>query len=166
MKMKFVVFLLFLILGCRCDVQILIDRNGDYNITINNQLWLRSSRTAIYADDRWYSTEDKSLSLVGITTAEGTDPNLGRWNETKVTYDLARSGKTTQVIAHIRQWDGVSAFTFHLETGDTELTTKIALGNDTIRTVFPSFIVEKINTNDDRGYITLGGNTEFFYLQL
>ena len=162
--MHLVVFLL-LILRCWCDIQVLIDSYGDYNITINNQLWLRSSRTAIYADDRWYSTEDKSLSFVSITTAEGTDPNLGRWNETKVTYDLVRTGKTTPVIAHIRQWSMVSAFTFHLETGDIELTAKIGLGNDTVRTVYPSFLIEKMNINDDRGYITLGGNIGFFYIR-
>ena len=81
--MHLVVFLL-LVLGCSCDIQVLIDQNGNYNVTINNQIWLRSSRTAIYADDRWYSTEDKSLSLTGISTARGTDPNLGNWNETKL----------------------------------------------------------------------------------
>ena len=163
--MHLVVFLL-LILGCQCDIQILIDRTGNYNITVNNQVWLRSSRTAIYVDDQWYSTEDKSLTLIDITTAEGTDPNLGRWNETKVTYDLVRSGKTTPVIAHIRQWSMVSALTFHLETGDRELTTNITLSNDAIRTVYPSFLIEKMDMNDDRGYITIGGEIQLFCLLL
>ena len=161
--MHLVVFLL-LLLGCRGDIQVLIDRTGDYNITVNNQVWLRSSRTAIYVDDQWYSTENNSLALVGITTAEGTDPNLGHWNETKVTYNLIRSEKTTPVIAHIRQWSAVSAFTFHLETGDRELTTNTTLSNDAIRTVYPSFLIEKIDMNDDRGYITIGGEIEIFCL--
>ena len=155
--MHLVIFSLLLIIGCWCEIQVSIDPNGDYNITVNNQVWLRSSRTAIYIDDRWYSTENKSLSLVNITTAEGTDPNLGCWNETKITYTLVSSGKTTPIFAHIRQWSMVSAFTFHLETGDRELTTTIGLSRDTVRTVYPSFLIEKMSVNDDRGYITLGG---------
>jgi hypothetical protein len=154
--MHLVVFVLVLV-GCWCDIQVSIDQNGGYNFTVNNQIWLRSSRTAIYVDDRWYSTEDKSLSLVSITTAQGTDPNLGSWNETKFTYNLIRSEKATLIVAHIRQWSMISAFTFDLETGDQALTTQIALSNETVRTVFPSFLIEKMNMNDDRGYISLGG---------
>jgi hypothetical protein len=156
LKMRLFVFLL-LIVGCSCDLQILIDSNGGYNITINNKVWLRSSRTAIYADDRWYSTEDMSLPLVSITTAEGTDPILGNWNETRLTYNLVRSQKPTPIVARIRQWDLVSALTFYLETGDVELTTNTVLHMDDVRTVFPSFFVEKMDQNDHRGYFRVGG---------
>ena len=41
------------------------------------------------------------------------------------TYNLVRNENTTSIVAHIRQWSIVSAFTFHLETGDRDLTTKI-----------------------------------------
>ena len=99
--MRLVVFFL-LIVGCCCDIQVLTDHNGGCNITINNQLWFRSSRTGIYTDDRWYSTEDKSLSLINIITAHGTDPNLGRWNKTKLNHQLVRSQKTASVVTHIR----------------------------------------------------------------
>lgn len=157
MKMQVVVFLL-LILGCSCDIRVLIDQNGNYNITVNNRVWLRSSRTAIYADDQWYSTENKTISLTSITTDQGVDPNLGSWNETKLNYNLIRTGKTTPIIAHIRQWNMISAFTFQLETGDNELTTSAALSHEDIRTVFPSFLIEQMDVNDNRGYITLGGN--------
>jgi hypothetical protein len=161
--MHFVVFLL-LIVGCWCDIRVQVDQKGGYNITVNNQLWLRSSRTAIYVDDQWYSTENNSLSLISITDEQGTDPNLGSWNETKLTYNLVRNQATTSIVAHIRQWSIVSAFTFHLETGDTALTNKMPLDFDSVRTVFPSFHIEKIDANDQRGYVTFAGKVEFFYI--
>jgi hypothetical protein len=100
--------------------------------------------------------------LLGITTAQGIDPYLGSWNETKLTYNLVRNQATTSIVAHIRQWSLVPAFTFHLETGDTALTNQILLTMDQVRTVFPSFHIEKIGVNDQRGYFTLGGEIEFF----
>ncbi len=148
---------------CWSDMQVRIDQHGEYNITINNQVWLRSSRTAIYADDRWYSTEDKSLAFIGITTAQGTDPNLGSWNETILRYNLVRSEKTTSIVARIRQWSIISALTFYLETGDTILTTNRTLETDEVRTVFPSFVIEKMQQNDERGYFTFGGEIEIFH---
>jgi len=159
--MRLVVFLL-LIVGCWCDISVVIHQNGAYNITVNNQLWLRSSRTAIYVDDRWYSTENNSLPLISITTAQGTDPILGAWNETKLTHNLVRNQTTTSIVAHIRQWNIVPALMFHLETGDTPLTNKIPLDMEEIRTVFPSFYIEKIDVTDQRGYFTVGGEIQFF----
>jgi hypothetical protein len=163
--MRLVVFLL-LVVACWCDIRVSVDQTGAYNISVNNRLWLRSSRTAIYVDDRWYSTENNSLPLVSITEAQGTDQNLGNWNETIVTYNLVRSQTTTPIVAHIRQWSTASAFTFHLETGDADLTSRISLDFDQIRTVFPSFRIEKIDANDDRGYFTLAGNKEPFSILL
>ena len=107
--MRLVVFLI-VIVGCWCDIRVLIDENGGYNITVNNQIWLRSSGIGIYVDDRWYSTENNSLPLLGITTAQGTDPYLGSWNETKLTYNLLRNETATSIVAHIRQWSIVSSF--------------------------------------------------------
>jgi hypothetical protein len=163
--MRLVVFLL-LVVGYSCDICVLIDQNGRYNITVNNVLWLRSSRTAIYADDQWYSTDNNSLPLVSITTAQGTDSYLGNWNETKLIYNLIRNQSTTSVVAHIRQWSMVPAFTFYLETGNTTLTSSTGLDLNQIRTVFPSFYVEKTNTNDQRGYITIGGKLLCFRIIL
>ncbi|CAF0939280.1 unnamed protein product [Adineta steineri] len=154
--MRLVVFLLFIV-GCWCDIKVLVDQNGGYNITINNQVWLRSSRTAIYVDDRWYSTENQSLPLVSVSTDQGTDPNLGSWNETKLTYNLVRNQTSTSIIAHIRQWNIVSAFTFHLETGDKTLTNHVALDMEQIRTVFPSFNIESMDMNDQRSFFSFGG---------
>jgi hypothetical protein len=157
LEMHLFVFLL-LIVACGCDVRVSVDQTGAYNISVNNQLWLRSSRTAIYVDDRWHSTENNSLPLVSITEGQGTDPYLGNWNETKVTYNLVRSQTTIPVVAHIRQWSTASAFTFHLETGDAALTSRIALDFDQVRTVFPSFRIEKIDAGDQRGYFTIAGH--------
>ena len=154
--MRLLVFLL-LIVACWCDVRISVDQTGAYNITVNNQLWLRSSRTAIYADDRWYSTETNSLPIVSIVEAQGTDPYLGSWNETRITYNLVRNQTTTQPIASIRQWSAAPAFTFHFDVGDIALTNKIALDFEQIRTVYPSFNIEKTDANDQRGYFTFGG---------
>ncbi|CAF5132387.1 unnamed protein product, partial [Rotaria magnacalcarata] len=119
--------------GCWCDVTVLIDQNGGYNITVDNQIWLRSARTAIYVDNRWYSTEDNSLPLTNISTAQGNDPNLGSWNETILTYNLARNQSSTPVVARIRQWNIVSAFTFHFETGDKALTDRLPLDMEQVR---------------------------------
>lgn len=149
-------FLLF-IAGCWCDVRVQIDQKGGYNITVNDQLWLRSARTAIYADDRWYSTDDNSLPLASIATAQGTDPNLGSWNETQMIYSLVRNQTPTVVTARIRQWDIVSAFSFHLDIGNRDLTNRIALDMEDVRTVFPSFYIEQTDGNDQRGYFTFGG---------
>jgi hypothetical protein len=149
--------LLSLIVVSWCDLRVVIDQNGEYNITVNNQLWLRSSRIAIYVDDQWYSSENNSLLLVSVTVAQGIDPNLGSWNETKLNYNLIRNQTSTSIVAHIRQWNLISAFTFHLETGNNALTNKISLDMAQVRTVFPSFHIEKIDTNDQRGYFTFAG---------
>jgi hypothetical protein len=164
--MRLIVFLL-LVVACWGDVRVSVDQTGAYNISVNNQLWLRSSRTAIYVDDRWYSTEiNNSLPLISITEAQGTDPNLGSWNETRLTYSLVRNQTTTPVIAQIRQWSSASAFTFHLDIGDVALTNNIALDFEQVRTVFPSFYIEKTDANDQRGYFTFGGEKKFFSIVL
>jgi len=163
--MHLAVFLL-IIIGCYCDVRVLLNQYGGYNITVNNQLWLRSSRTAIYADNQWYSTENNSLPLINITVAQGIDPYLGSWNETKLIYSLIRNQTSTLIIAHIRQWTAASAFTFHLDIGDVALTNRLALDFEQVRTVFPSFCIEKTDTNDQRGYFTFGGEKKFFCIVL
>jgi len=162
--MRLLVFL-FLIVGCWGDLRVLVDENGGYNIAVNNQIWLRSSRTAIYVDDQLYSTENNTLSLLGVTTAEGNDPYLGSWNETNFTYNIIRNQTFSSVVAHIRQWSIVPAITFHLETGGTALPSIIPLDMEQIRTVFPSFHIEKIDTNE-LGYFTFEGEIEFFYIVL
>lgn len=154
--MKLFLFLL-LIVSCSCYVKVSIDDKGAFNITVNDRVWLRSARTALFADNRWYSTEDNSLPLVEIKTAEGTDPLLESWNETQIIFNLVRPQGSTQVVAHIRQWSLVSAFTFHLDVGSNDLTNDISLDYDDVRTVFPSFYIEQTDTNDNRGYFTYAG---------
>jgi hypothetical protein len=155
--MYHLVFLL-VIVGCSCDIKVSIDRKGGYNISINNNLWLRSSRTALYVDNKWYSSDDNSLPLINMSTAQGTDPNLGSWNETQLNYNLVCNGTHTTVVASIRQWHEISAITFHLDTGNKVLTNTKPLDADTVRTVFPSFHIEKIDgKEDERGYFIFAG---------
>ena len=152
---------LLLIVGCWCDIKVLVDQKGGYNITVNSSIWLRSSRTAIYVDNKWYSSDDNSLPLINLAYEQGNDPNLGSWNETQLIYDLPRNGTSTKVVGHIRQWHVVSAITFHLDTGDQMMTNTVPLNMDEVRTVFPSFSIEQIDMNDQRGYFTLSGETDF-----
>jgi hypothetical protein len=77
MKMHLVFF--FLIIGCYASIEVLIDEKGGYVIDINGRKWLQSSRTALYVDNKWYSSDDKSLPLINITTNQGTDRNLGEY---------------------------------------------------------------------------------------
>ena len=129
--------LLLLIVGCSCDIKVSVDQKGDYNISINNNLWLRSSHTALYVDNKWYSSDDNSLPLLNISSDQGDDPNLGSWNETQLNFDLLRNGTHTKIVATIRQWNDISAITFHLNTGNEILTNTKPLDADAVRTVFP-----------------------------
>ncbi len=74
--MHFLVLLL-LIVGCWCDIKVSIDQKGGYKISIDSNTWIRSSRTALYVDNKWYSSDDNSLPLTNISTDQGNDPNLG-----------------------------------------------------------------------------------------
>jgi hypothetical protein len=152
----------FLIVGCFGDIKVSINEKGAYNISINDYVWLRSANTAIYADDRWYSTMDNSLPLTDVSFAEGNDPNLGSWNETQLNYDLVRSGIHTKIVGRIRQWGDISAITFHLDTGDQIITSTVPLNREQVRTIFPSLHIEQIDMNDDRGYFTFSGKIFLF----
>ena len=155
--MRLVVFFL-LLAHCYCDLQVSVDRTkGSYSISIGSQLWLQSSHIALYADDRWYSSNDSSLSLIDTRLAQGDDPYLGSWNETQLIYKLSRNGAVQNITGHIRQWLYQPAISFHLDTGDQMLTNNHLLNSTEIRTVFPSFNIEKINSDDNRGFFTFQG---------
>ncbi len=153
--------LLFLIVGCSGDVRVSVDQKGGYNISIGDRLWLRSSRTAIYVDNTWYSSDNNSLPLTNVAYEQGNDPNLGGWNETQLIYDLVRNETHTKIVGHIRQWSAFSAITFHLDTGDEMMTNTVPFNIDHVRTVFPSFHIEQIDQNDQRGYFTFEGDFLF-----
>jgi hypothetical protein len=159
--MHLLVFFL-LVLGCWCDIKVTVDNKGAYNISVDDNLWLRSAHTALYADNKWYSSDDNTLPLTGISYDQGNDPNLGGWNETQLNYDLDRSGMHSKVVGRIRQWSEVSAITFHLDTGDQVLTNTVPLDANTVRTVFPSFKIEQIQKRDERGFFTFEGEILFF----
>lgn len=156
--MRLALFVTFMIVECWCDVHVSIDRvKGGYNVSVADHLWLRSSRTALYADDRWYSSDDGSLPLIDTHLVQGNDKLLGEWNETQLIYGLTRGGIKTNVTGRVRQWSSFSAITFHLDIGSEPLTNTVPLTVDEVRTVFPSFHIEQIGTNDQRGYFTYEG---------
>ena len=157
--MRSYLILVALLTGCSCDLRVLVNRQtGMYNVTVNNYLWFRSSWTSLYADNRWYSSEDGSLSFIDTQAASGNDPYLGEWNETQLIYELDRLSTKTNVTGRIRQWHSFSAISFHLDVGKQPLTNTIPLTMDEVRTVFPSFHIEQINVVDNRGYFTYAGN--------
>jgi len=153
--------LLPLIVGCWADIQVSVDQKGGYSLFVGERQWLRSSRTAIYVDNTWYSSDNNSLPLMNIAYEQGNDPNLGSWNETQLIYDLVRSGIHTKIVGHIRQWNLFSAITFHLDTGDQILTNTVPFNIDHVRTVFPSFHIEQMDMNDQRGSFTFEGKIYF-----
>ena len=155
-KMHLLVLLL-LTVCCWADIKVAVDEKGRYNISVNGNVWLRSSRTALYVNNKWYSSDDNSLPLTSITYGQGTDPNLGSWNETQLNFDLNASGTRTKVVGRIRQWSQVSAVTFQLDTGDQLLTNTQTLDTREVRTAFPSFHVEQIAAREQRGYFTFEG---------
>lgn len=145
------------IIGCLSDIKVAVDRTGGYTIHVNDKIWLRSSRTALYTNNKWYSSDDKSLPLINITTEQGTDRHLGSWNETQLNYDLNHDGIHTKIVASIRQWREISAITFCLNAGDQTLTNTNPLDKNQVRTIFPSFNIEKMNVHDNRSYFTFEG---------
>ena len=161
--MHLVVFL-FLFISCWADLTVVVDDKGGFTLNVDDKVWLRSSHTALYADNRWYSSNNGTLPLTSISRAQGNDPRLGNWNETQLNYDLVRSGTHTKVIGRIRQWSSIPAITFHLDTGDQVLTNTVPLDTKQVRTVFPSFQIEKIDADDNRGYFTFSGRI-FFSIQ-
>ncbi|UJR16105.1 hypothetical protein I4U23_003017 [Adineta vaga] len=88
---------------------------------------------------------------------QGNDPILGAWNETQLIFNLTLDSTSVNVTGQIRQWDTIPALTFHLNTGGQVLTNDIVLNMTNVRTVFPSFKIEQIDTNDHRGYFTFEG---------
>ena len=87
---------------------------------------------------------------------------MGSWNETQLNFDLLRNGTHTKIVATIRQWNDISAITFHLNTGNEILTNTKPLDPDTVRTVFPSFHIEKIDNKEERGYFTFAGKINYW----
>jgi hypothetical protein len=153
--------LFLLIVASSADIKVLVDEKGGYNISINGNLWLRSSHTSLYVDNKWYSTDNNALPLASISITQGNDPNLGVWNETQLNYDLVRNGTHTKIVGRIRQWHEISAITFHLDTGDQVLINTNPLDMNHVRTIFPSFKIEQINRMDQRGYFTFEGEIIF-----
>ncbi len=76
-------------------------------------------------------------------------------------YDLVRNGTHTKIVGRIRQWYGISEITFHSDTGDQVLTNTDPLDMNHVRTIFPSFKIERINRMHRRGYFTFEDEITF-----
>ncbi len=143
---------------CFCDIKVSIDKlKGDYNISINNRVWLRSSYAGLYSNNQWYTSKDGTFRLIDLYLNEGNDSILGEWNETVLVYNLNENERIINITGRIRQWKCQSAITFYFDSGLIDLNNDILLDMDRVRTVFPSFIIEKIDENDHRAYLTFGG---------
>lgn len=160
----YILIFLLIIGSCYCDINVLIDNlNGDYNISINNRVWLRSSYISLYSSNQWYTSKDGSLILIDFNFKQGNDSILGQWNETQLIYKLNQDGKISNITGRIRQWKSISAITFYFDSGTIILNNDILLDMDRVRTVFPSFYIEKLDENDHRAYLTFGGNYLFYF---
>ncbi|CAF1064276.1 unnamed protein product [Adineta steineri] len=156
--MYMLIFLL-IIVGYNCDIKIVIDDlKDDYNISINNRIWLRSSYTSLYNSNQWFTTKNnESLHLIGKNFNEGDDLILGQWNETEFIYNFNSDEKSINVTGRIRQWKLFSAITFYFDNDLFDLNNDILLDMDRVRTVFPSFYIEKFKEDDQRAYFTFAG---------
>ncbi|CAF3069093.1 unnamed protein product [Rotaria sp. Silwood2] len=155
---KCILFLLILYRLSLSDINVSIDnKKAEYNIIINNQIWLRSSYTRIYNNNQWLTSKDGSLLLIDSYLKQGYDFILGEFNETFFIYNFNLNNKSSNVTGRIRQWKSIPAITFHFDNNLIYLNNDIRLNIDQVQTVFPSFYIEKIDKDDHRAYFTFGG---------
>ena len=74
-----------------------------------------------------------------------------------MSYDLFHNGTHRKIVGSIRQWTSISAITFHLNTGDQAMESTVPLEMNRLRTVFPGFMMEQIDADDNRGYFAFSG---------
>ncbi len=75
-KMRLAVFVIALIVECWCGIRVSVDRiQGGYNVSVGDRVWLHSSYTSLYVDERWYSSNDGSLPLIDTLLEQGNDEN-------------------------------------------------------------------------------------------
>ncbi|CAF2054431.1 unnamed protein product [Rotaria magnacalcarata] len=133
------------------------NRTGEYNLTINNRIWLRSSYTSLYTNNQWFTSKNQSLHLIDSIFKQGYDVLLGEWNETILIYNFNLNRTSINITGAIRQWKLIPAINFYFHNDFIDLNNDILLNCDQVRTVFPSFYIEKIDQDDHRAYLTFGG---------
>ncbi|CAF3313270.1 unnamed protein product [Rotaria socialis] len=67
---------------------VLISLGGEYNLTVNNRLWLRSSYTSLYTNNQWFTSKSQSLHLIDSIFKQGYDVLLEDWNEAIFIYKV------------------------------------------------------------------------------
>lgn len=151
-------FLLIFVQTYFCDLKVSIDsESGNYNLTVNQRLWLRSSYTGLYFNNRWFRSGDGSLSLVESIFRRGNDLLLGEWNETQLIFHFNNRNQSFNMTGAIRQWKTLPAVTFYWNNTSSDIRNEHLLDMDRVSTVFPSFYVEKFSEDDRRAYLTFGG---------
>ncbi|CAF1331443.1 unnamed protein product, partial [Didymodactylos carnosus] len=132
------------------QLHISLSTSGEYNISIGNRQWLQSSRTAFYANNYWYSTENNTLTLIRTSMLSGQD-EFGNWQDMIYLWKLSSVNITTRIRTYLNQ-----QFILFYQDFNQELSSgTMQLGMDLVRTVFPSFMIQ---SNDiKRGYISYGG---------
>jgi hypothetical protein len=154
--------LLILIKYSYSHIKVLIDhQNGNYNITIKDKLWLRSSYTGLYLNNQWFKSNNNSLDLIHIDLNQGNHSILGEWNQTQFIYQFYYKNQFENLSTIIREWKSLSIITFYFNNLDFEIENDFLLDMDRVSTVFPSFFMEKFDENDQRGYFTYGGKYLF-----
>ncbi|CAF1333687.1 unnamed protein product [Rotaria magnacalcarata] len=133
------------------------NRTGEYNLTINNRIWLRSSYTSLYTNNQWFTSKNQSLHLIDSIFKQDYDVLLGDWNETILIYNFNLNRTSINITGTIRQWKLIPAIKFCFHNDFIDLNNDILLNCDQVRTVFPSFYIEKIDQDDHRAYLTFGG---------
>lgn len=74
------------VFGSRLSPVVSIDEStGEYAVILDNEKWFSSSEVYLRANNRLYSTEDKSLQFQHVSRSTGQD-NLGRFVASTLTY--------------------------------------------------------------------------------
>jgi len=90
----------------------------------------------------------------------GFDPKLGDYIAIQLSYDLVRSGLHTEIVGHYVTGIPVQQF-ISFGNWQSNHDEYRPLDMDHVRTIFPSFHIEQIDTNDQRGYFTFEGKIDF-----
>ena len=86
------------------------NNNGEYEIIVKNQTWLKNANTFIRSQFVQYDTDSKSLQLQHINKLNGTDI-LGSWVATSFQYSFNYSDKIV-IECRITKYDHLDAIRF------------------------------------------------------
>eukprot|EP01084_Bolivina_argentea_P066462 121141_1 len=128
---------------------------NQYNITVNNEIWLQSANTSFRNNGKW-----TSLQLNSTSTINGHD-NFGDFNDLILNYiDINNNSNEPQFATHFRTYPSnptkivfIQHFLQRIKSTADHI--------DGIISSFPSFIVTKPPT-EELGYVHFGGHFTAF----